>query len=159
MLCSLFRAHANDVTPLRNWSIDTKQIHWHERKYFFKWTVTRELTTWVNINWPTTSNLVLIKNVRKDVDSTDQNEPIIETTTSQDKEAVIIEEDKPFHPSDDFGFSKRKLGEKTTSSPGQLVLTIRMVALWWAVSGFDFYLLASSFHIDAPLWSHSDVKQ
>ena len=28
------------------------------------------------------------KNVRKDVDSTVQNEPIIETTTSQDKETV-----------------------------------------------------------------------
>ena len=37
------------------------------------------------------------KNVRKDVGSTVQNEPIIETTTSQDKEAVTIEEDKPFH--------------------------------------------------------------
>ena len=37
------------------------------------------------------------KNVRKDVDSTVQNEPIIETTTSQDKEAITIEEDKPFH--------------------------------------------------------------
>ena len=52
------------------------------------------------------------KNVRKDVDSTVQNEPIIETTTSQDKEAVKIEEDKPFHPSDDFCFPKRKFGER-----------------------------------------------
>ena len=52
------------------------------------------------------------KNVRKDVDSTVQNEPIIETTTSQDKEAVTIEEDKPFHPSDDFCFPKRKFGER-----------------------------------------------
>ena len=52
------------------------------------------------------------KNVRKDVDSTVQNEPIIETTTSQDKEAVTIEEDKPFHPSDDFCFPNRKFGER-----------------------------------------------
>ena len=43
------------------------------------------------------------KNVRKDVDSTVQNEPIIETATSQNKEAVIVE-DKPFHPSDYFCF-------------------------------------------------------
>ena len=42
------------------------------------------------------------KNVRRDVDSTVQNEPIIETTTTQYKEANIIEEDKPFHPSNDF---------------------------------------------------------
>ena len=47
------------------------------------------------------------KNVRKDVDRTVQNEPIVETITSQDKEAVKIEEDKPFHPSDDFCFPKR----------------------------------------------------
>ena len=33
------------------------------------------------------------KNVRKYVESTVQNEPIIEATTSQDKEAVTIEED------------------------------------------------------------------
>ena len=52
------------------------------------------------------------KNIRKDVDSTVQNEPIIETTTSQDKEAVTIEEDKPFHPSDDFCFPKRKFEER-----------------------------------------------
>ena len=52
------------------------------------------------------------KNVRKDIDSTVQNEPIIETTTSQDKEGVAIEEDKPSHPSDDFCFSKRKFGER-----------------------------------------------
>ena len=70
---------------------------------FFKGTATRELTTWVNVNWLTTSNLVIIKNVRKDVDSTVQNEPIIETATSQNKEAVIVE-DKPFHPSDYFCF-------------------------------------------------------
>ena len=44
------------------------------------------------------------KNVRKDVDSTVQNEPIIETTTSQDKEAVTIEEDKPFQMT--FAFLK-----------------------------------------------------
>ena len=52
------------------------------------------------------------KNVRKDVDSTVQNEPIIETITSQDKETVTIEEDKPFHPSDDFCFPNRKFGER-----------------------------------------------
>ena len=52
------------------------------------------------------------KNVRKDVDSTVQNEAIIETTTSQDKEAVTIEQDKPFHPSDDFCPPKRKFGER-----------------------------------------------
>ena len=52
------------------------------------------------------------KNVRKYVESTVQNEPIIEATTSQDKEAVTIEEDKPFHASDDFSFPKRKFGEK-----------------------------------------------
>ena len=52
------------------------------------------------------------KNVRKYVESTVQNEPIIEATTSQDKEAVTIEEDKPFHPSDDFCFPKRKFGER-----------------------------------------------
>ena len=51
------------------------------------------------------------KNVRKDVDSTVQNEPIIQTTTSQDKEAATIEEGKPFHHSDDFCFPKRKFGE------------------------------------------------
>ena len=52
------------------------------------------------------------KNVRKYIiDSTVQNEPVIETPISQDKEAVTIEEDKPFHPSDDFSFSKRKFGE------------------------------------------------
>ena len=33
------------------------------------------------------------KIVRKDVDSTVQNEPIIKTTTSQDKEAVTMEEE------------------------------------------------------------------
>ena len=52
------------------------------------------------------------KNVRKYVESTVQNEPIIEATTSQDKEAVTIEEDTPFHASDDFSFPKRKFGEK-----------------------------------------------
>ena len=52
------------------------------------------------------------KNVRKDVDSTVQNEPIIETITSQDQETVTIEEDKPFHPSDDFCFPNRKFGER-----------------------------------------------
>ena len=52
------------------------------------------------------------KNVRKYVESTVQSEPIIEATTSQDKEAVTIEEDKPFHASDDFCFPKRKFGEK-----------------------------------------------
>ena len=52
------------------------------------------------------------KNVRKDVDSPVQNETIIETTTSQDKEAIIIEEDKPFHHSYDFCFPKRKFGER-----------------------------------------------
>ena len=52
------------------------------------------------------------KNVRKDVDSTVQNEPIIETTTSQDKEVVTIEEDKPFQPSDEFCFPERKFGER-----------------------------------------------
>ena len=50
------------------------------------------------------------KNVRKDVHSTVQNEPIIETTTSQDKEFVAIEEDEPFHLSDDFCFPTRKSG-------------------------------------------------
>ena len=30
----------------------------------------------------------------------------------QDKEAVTIEEDKPFNRSDDFCFPKRKFGEK-----------------------------------------------
>ena len=78
---------------------------------FFKWTATRELTTWVNVNWLTTSNKPANnKNVRKDVDSTVQNEPIIETTTSRDKEAVTIEEDKLFHPSYDFCLPKRKFG-------------------------------------------------
>ena len=52
------------------------------------------------------------KNVRKDVASTVQNGPIIETTTSQDKEAVKIEYDKSFHPSDDFCFPKRKFGKR-----------------------------------------------
>ena len=52
------------------------------------------------------------KNVRKDVDSPVQNETIIETTTSQDKEAITIEEDKPFHHSYDFCFPKRKFGER-----------------------------------------------
>ena len=52
------------------------------------------------------------KYVRKDVDSTVQNEPIIETTTSQDKEVVTIEEDKPFQPSDEFCFPERKFGER-----------------------------------------------
>ena len=52
------------------------------------------------------------KNVRKYIDSTVQNEPIIETTTSQDKEAVTIEEDKPFQPFNDFCFPKRKFGER-----------------------------------------------
>ena len=55
------------------------------------------------------------KNVRKDVHSTVQNKPIVETTNSQDKEAVTIEEDKPFHPSDDFYFPKRKFGERQLS--------------------------------------------
>ena len=52
------------------------------------------------------------KNVRKDVDSTVQNEPIIETTTLQDQEVVAIEEDKQFHPSDDFCFPKKKNEER-----------------------------------------------
>ena len=52
------------------------------------------------------------KNVRNNVDNTVQIEPIIEITTSQDKEAVTIEEDKPFNRSDDFCFPKRKFGEK-----------------------------------------------
>ena len=44
------------------------------------------------------------KNVREDVDSTVQNEPIIKITNSQDQEVVTIEEDEPFHSSDDFCF-------------------------------------------------------
>ena len=52
------------------------------------------------------------KNVRNNVDNTVQIEPIIEITTSQDKEAVTVEEDKPFNRSDDFCFPKRKFGEK-----------------------------------------------
>ena len=52
------------------------------------------------------------KNVRNNVDNTVQIEPIIKITTSQDKEAVTIEEDKPFNRSDDFCFPKRKFGEK-----------------------------------------------
>ena len=52
------------------------------------------------------------KDVRKDVDSTVENEPIIETIISQDKEDVTIEEDKPFHPSDYFCFPERKFGER-----------------------------------------------
>ena len=55
------------------------------------------------------------KNVRNNVDNTVQIEPIIEITTSQDKEAVTIEEDKPFNRSDDFCFPKRKFGEKQRS--------------------------------------------
>ena len=55
------------------------------------------------------------KNVRKDVDSTVQNEPIIETTTSQDKKAVTMEEHKPFHPSDNFCSPKMKFGERKRS--------------------------------------------
>ena len=51
-------------------------------------------------------------NVREDVDSTVQNQPIIETTTSQDKEALTIGEDKPFHRSHDFCFPKSKFGER-----------------------------------------------
>ena len=51
------------------------------------------------------------KSVRNNVDNTVQIEPIIEITTSQDKEAVTIEEDKPFNRSDDFCFPKRKFGE------------------------------------------------
>ena len=45
------------------------------------------------------------KNVRKDVDSTAQNEPIIETTTLQSKEAITIEKDKPFHVSGEFCYN------------------------------------------------------
>ena len=52
------------------------------------------------------------KNVRQDVDSTVENQPVTETTILQDKEAVTIEENKPFDPSDDFGFPKRKFGER-----------------------------------------------
>ena len=52
------------------------------------------------------------KSVRKDVDSTVQNERIIEITTSEDKEAVTIAEDKPFHPTDNFCLPKRKFGER-----------------------------------------------
>ena len=52
------------------------------------------------------------KNVRNNVDNTVQIEPIIKITTSQDKEAVTVEEDKPFNRSDDFCFPKRKFGEK-----------------------------------------------
>ena len=68
------------------------------------------------------------KNVRKDVDSTVQNEPIIETTTLQDQEVVAVEEDKQFHPSDDFCFPKKKM-EKDNILVTPLVLTIRMVVL------------------------------
>ena len=46
-------------------SVEAKQINWHERKYIFKWTATRELTTWVNVNWLTASNLVIIKMLEK----------------------------------------------------------------------------------------------
>ena len=52
------------------------------------------------------------QNVRKDVDSTVQNEPIIETTSSEDNEAVTIEEYKPFSTSEDFSFTKRKFGKR-----------------------------------------------
>ena len=45
------------------------------------------------------------KNVRKNVDRAAQNEPIIETTTSQNKEAVTIEENKPFHVSGEFCYN------------------------------------------------------
>ena len=68
------------------------------------------------------------KNVRKDVDSTVQNEPIIETTTLQDQEVVAIEEGKQFHPSDDFCFPKKKM-KKDNILVTPLVLTIRMVVL------------------------------
>ena len=54
----------------------------------------------------------LYKNITEDIDSSVQNEPIIDTTTSQDKEAHKIEEDKPSHPSDDFCFPKRKFGKR-----------------------------------------------
>ena len=57
------------------------------------------------------------KKVTKDVDSTYQNQPIIKTTTSQDKEAVTIEEHKAFHPLDDFSFPKRKFGERKRPCP------------------------------------------
>ena len=42
----------------------TNQLTW-EKMFFFKWTATRELKTWVNVNWLTTSNLVIIKMLEK----------------------------------------------------------------------------------------------
>ena len=52
------------------------------------------------------------KNIRKDVESTVQNEPMIETPTLQNKEAVTKEKYKPFQTSDDFCFPKMKFGER-----------------------------------------------
>ena len=57
----------------------------------------------------TISNLVIIKMLEKDDDSTVQNDPIIETTISQDKEAVTIEENKPFPFQMTFAFLKENL--------------------------------------------------
>ena len=73
----------------------TKQINWHERKYSFKWPATRELTTWVNVNWLTTSNLVIIKMLEKMLTVLFKWANYREYY-SQDKEAVTVEEDKPF---------------------------------------------------------------
>ena len=53
------------------------------------------------------SNLVITKMLEEMLKAL-FNELIIETTTSQDKKAITAEEDKPFHPSDDFYFPKRK---------------------------------------------------
>ena len=59
------------------------------------------------------------KNVRKDIDSAVQNEPIIVTTTSQDKESVTIEKGKPFHPSD---------ASATSATPERSFSTLRQLS-------------------------------
>ena len=49
------------------------------------------------------------KNVRQDVDSTVQNQPVTETTILQGKEAVTIEENKPLTLQLTFAFLKENL--------------------------------------------------
>ena len=58
------------------------------------------------------------KKVTKDVDSTYQNQPIIKTTTSQDKEAVTIEEHKEhFTLQMTFHFLKENLEKENVLAP------------------------------------------
>ena len=90
------------------------------------------------------------KNVRKDVDSPVQNETIIETTTSQDKEAITIEEDKNhFTIHMTFAFLKENL-EKDNFLARPIPNghnTSNHVNLTWILRRYVEDQISTSFHV------------